>query len=70
MEKCLIIIGRRFNMEKLNLTAEAKEYYDLLDSGMFWEFYPQLSGTYNTDKNEWKLIYEQLQKSRKCQIKN
>lgn len=57
-------------MKKLNLTPEAKEYYSLINSGMFGEFYPQLSWNYEKDKDEWKLIYKQLQESRKCQIKN
>jgi len=31
---------------------EIKEYNDLLKSGMFWEFYPQLSGDLIRDKDE------------------
>ena len=50
--------------------SEIEEYNGLLKTRMFWEFYPQLSGNYKKDKKEWKLIYKQLQKLRKCQIKN
>ena len=57
-------------MKKLDLTPGATEYFELLSSGMFWEFYPQLSGDWIKDRDKWELIYKQLQKSRKCQIKN
>jgi len=57
-------------MKKLSITPGAEEYYKSLYSGMFWEFYPQLSGDWIKDKDEWKVIYKQLQESRKCQIKN
>ena len=50
--------------------SEIEEYNGLLKTGMFWEFYQQLSGNYQKDKDEWKLIYKRLQESRKCQIKN
>ena len=50
--------------------SEIEEYNGLLKTGMFWEFYPQLSGNYQKDKKEWELIYKLLQKLRKCQIKN
>ena len=49
--------------------SEIEEYNGLLKTGMFWEFYPQLSGNYQKDKSEWKLIYKQLQELRKCQIR-
>ena len=57
-------------MKKLNLIEGAEEYFKLLNSGMFWEFYPQLSGDWIKDKNEWELIYKQLKQSRECQTKN
>jgi len=41
-----------------------KEYQQLLSSGMFWEFYPELSGNYDKDKTQWCKIYKQLLKSR------
>lgn len=47
-------------MDKLKLTIEAEEYYKLLNTGMFWEFYPQLSGDYSIDKEEWEIIYKNL----------
>lgn len=39
-----------------------EEYFRLLKSGMFWEFYPQLSGEWEKDKKEWKKIYSKLKK--------
>ena len=57
-------------MKILSLDTGASEYFKLLQSGMFWEFYPKLSGDWIKDRDEWKLIYKQLQESRKCQIKN
>ncbi len=54
-----------FGIPKKYLVDEyEREYNRLLNSGMFWEFYPQLSGDYETDKAEWKIIYKQLKKSR------
>ena len=40
------------------------EYNDLLKSGMFWEFYPQLSGNYLKDEKEWSFIYNEILKQR------
>lgn len=33
-----------------------EEYIKLLKSGMFWEFYPQLSGEWEKDKDKWLMI--------------
>lgn len=41
------------------------EYNQLLKSGMFYEFYPQLTGIYEQDKKEWEKIYKDLIKNRK-----
>lgn len=41
-----------------------KEYESLLKSGMFWEFYPELTGQWDKDKNQWRKIWRQLHKSR------
>lgn len=45
---------------------EAKlEYEQLLKSGFFWEFYPDLSGDWETDKEEWQdVLYPSLQNIR------
>lgn len=32
------------------------QYFKLLHSGMFWEFYPELTGEWPTDKTEWMEI--------------
>ena len=35
-----------------------KDYYDkLLSSGEFWNRYPQLTGSYIEDEEEWEKIY-------------
>jgi len=44
---------------------EDKEYKELLKSGMFWEFYPELTGDWEKDKPHWGLILHQLQQYRK-----
>ncbi len=36
------------------------EYNQLLKSGMFWEFYPNLSGEWEQDEEQWLEIYEEL----------
>ena len=41
------------------------EYEALLKSGMFWVWYPGLSGDWGKDKIEWTKIYYQLLKLRK-----
>lgn len=45
-------------------TDMRKEYDGLLKSGMFWEFYPTLTGQWVSDKMEWKKIYRKLKKTR------
>mgnify|MGYP003522259078 FL=1 len=42
-----------------------EEYNELLTSGMFWEFYPELTGIWIDDEPKWKIIYKQLKRSRK-----
>lgn len=47
-------------------TSEVKDEYDgLLKSGMFFEFYPELTGDWSKDKDKWKKIYRKLTKYRK-----
>jgi hypothetical protein len=41
-----------------------EEYLGLLKSGMFWEFYPQLTGDWDKDKKDWRKIWNQLKKWR------
>ena len=36
--------------------SDKKEYHKLLDSGMFFEFHPELSGDWELDKNIWNDI--------------
>lgn len=47
-----------------------EEYQGLLKSGMFWEFYPELTGDYEKDKPIWKVEYRKLKKIRKEYNKN
>ena len=37
-----------------------REYERLLKSGMFWEFYPQLTGIWRKDKKEWSKTFKKL----------
>lgn len=41
-----------------------EEYFSLRKSGMFWEFYPQLTGEWDKDKSAWRKIWNQLKKWR------
>lgn len=41
------------------------EYEGLLKTGMFYEFYPNLSGNYEQDKESWKVEYRKLNRTRK-----
>jgi len=41
------------------------EYDGLLASGMFFEFYPKLTGKYISDKKQWDIEYKKLLKTRK-----
>lgn len=42
------------------------EYRQLLnESGMFYEFYPQLTGEYGKDKEQWLIIFKELEELRK-----
>ena len=44
-------------MKKEILESKIKDSYDrLLKSGMFWEFYPQLTGEWEEDKDFWYLF--------------
>lgn len=46
---------------RLKMTLPIREEYDrLLQTGMAYEWYPQLTGNYIDDEEEWKKIYEQL----------
>ncbi len=42
-----------------------KEYLEILNSGMFWEWYPDLTGDYNKDELEWGKIYNKIVEIRK-----
>jgi len=44
---------------KIDAIKVKESYYTLLNSGMFWEFFPTLSGTWEHDKKTWIKCYEQ-----------
>ena len=37
-----------------------KAYFNILYSGMFWEFFPELTGEWDNDKNKWTDIYNKI----------
>lgn len=39
------------NKQQTNVQPNKEDYDKLLNSGMFWEFHPELSGDWNKDKN-------------------
>jgi len=47
-----LAVGRIFqSTESIYKNIQSKENYDkLLSSGMFWEFHPELSGNWESDK--------------------
>ena len=48
-----------YRKNKLEDAAE-KEYLGVLKSGMFWEWYPDLTGVWKEDKLKWLKIYDDL----------
>ena len=48
-----------YRKNKLEDDAE-KEYLGVLKSGMFWEWYPELTGVWNEDKLKYLKIYNDL----------
>jgi len=48
-----------YRKNKLKDAAE-KEYLGVLKSGMFWEWYPDLTGVWKEDKLKWLKIYNDL----------
>ena len=52
-------------MKEIDFIQEAElEYEGLMKTGMMWEWYPQLSGNWEKDKEEWLIHYEKLLESR------
>ena len=43
------------------------EYEMLKESGMFWVFYPDLTGQWSIDEEAWKVIHDELLEIRKQQ---
>lgn len=42
-----------------------KEQYDkLLKSGMFWEFYPEMTGIYEIDSKDWFKEIKKIEKNK------
>ncbi len=59
-------MGKQLNLEEMIAQAESakKEYMELLHSGMFFEWYPDLTGDWNKDEIAWNKIYEEITKFR------
>jgi hypothetical protein len=55
------------NMTKLIETDVEKEYYEELTTGMFFVWYPHLTGSWERDKNEYLDIYKNIIKMREAQ---
>lgn len=53
------LVEREFKWEAYN------EYQAVLKSGMFWEFYPELSGEWESDRESFMEEYEKLVEFRK-----
>jgi hypothetical protein len=57
-----LIVRKSFSLKLLSMQLPDKnpkrkpkqEYESLLTSGMFWEFFPELSGDWAKDKKEFK----------------
>jgi len=47
------------NIQPLNKLRE--DHKKLVESGMFWEFYPELSGIWEEDKEEWIAAQKRLE---------
>lgn len=60
-------MGKELDLNELIDQAEKakKEYIEVLNSGMFWEWYPDLTGNYERDELEWGKIYNELVEMRK-----
>lgn len=57
------VFAATFKIPKTYFETEyEREYNLLLNSGMFWEFHPELSGNYLEDMGEWAEIYNEKQK--------
>jgi hypothetical protein len=46
-------------------TPIRNEYEVLLRSGLFFEFYPELTGEWEKDEIEWNKIYKELKRLRR-----
>ena len=51
-------------------TRALKEYKELLNSSVFFEFYPKLTGDWERDKEEWFEIHSKLEDLRASFLKD
>ncbi len=59
------IVDEYFDQERDYFEKRAeKGYEEVLKSGMFWEWYPQLTGNWERDKSDWFIIYTKIEKLR------
>jgi hypothetical protein len=61
-------VNEFFELERRNFEEKARvEYRKLLnETGMFFEFYPQLTGEWGKDKQQWFIEFEKLEQQRKA----
>lgn len=64
---CFIDCGQKHCVCKtrnIKIMTRKEEYDKLLESGMFWEFHPELTGDWNLDESEWNDIKESHERYR------
>ena len=64
------VVDEYFDQERKDFEERARiEYRKLLnETGMFWEWYPQLTGDWNKDKLDWFVEYSKLEERRTSNI--
>lgn len=51
-------------MTKLRKKYLKEQYDKLLKSGMFWEFYPEMTGIYEIDSKDWFKEIKKIEKNK------
>lgn len=63
------VVDEYFDQERRDFEERAeKEYEELLKTGMFWEWYPQLTGNWGKDKSDWFEQYAKIEEMRASNI--
>lgn len=58
------MVGQIFQNLRINMT-EKEKYNKLLKSGMFFEFYPDLTGNWEKDETKFKIINQSINEQKK-----